>query len=74
MTVLLDSSKCLSDCSHPQRRIICRAVVIRSADIFISLAKGGHNGNSGEHFSEMSGEVASKVWAMRPARRKLFAG
>ena len=27
---LSDSSKCLSDCSHPQRRIIRRAIVIRS--------------------------------------------
>jgi len=57
--LLLDSGKSLSDWSTPQRRIICRAVVIRSADIFISLAKGGHNGNSGEHLSEMSGKIAS---------------
>jgi hypothetical protein len=57
--LLLDSSKCLSDCSNPQRRIICGAVVIRSADICISLAKGRHHGNSWQGLSEMSGELAS---------------
>ena len=57
--VLFDSCQCLFDCSHPQRRIICGAVVIRSADICISLAKGCHNGNSGQGLSEMSGKLTS---------------
>ena len=57
--LLLDSSKYLSDCAHPQRRIICGAVVIRSADILISPTKGRHNGNSWQGLSEMSGKVTS---------------
>ena len=56
---LSDSSKRLTDCSHPQGWVICRTIVICSADILISPTKGRHNGNSWQGLAEMSGKVTS---------------
>jgi len=54
--VLVDRIKPLADsffCFRPF------GFVIRSGDVLISLPKGGHNGNSGQHPLEVSGKVTS---------------
>ncbi len=56
---LRDACQRLIDHSYPQRWIVCRAVVICSADILISSAKGCHNRNSRQSLSEMTDKVAS---------------
>src|SRR5260370_734154 len=57
--LLLDSRKGLTDCSHPQGWIVCRAIELNLAESLITAAQEHHDGNHRQSVPKMSDKLAS---------------